>query len=135
MAWVAAFGRLLAADPLPSDQECRGQIVGVWEDHYQGHRTMTIRADGSALMVVELQGWKAAFYTSRLEFDMTWSLENGRLKKITQSGRPPGKVKMILRMMGDRVDEKILELTSERLLLLDGDGKKQYDWRRIKPKD
>jgi hypothetical protein len=32
--------------------------------------------------------------------------------------------------MGDRVDERILELTDDRLLLQDKDGKTKYDWRR-----
>ncbi len=52
------------------------------------------------------------------------------MKKHTLGGRPETKVKAILSMMGDRVDEPILELTEQRLLLLDADGKTQYDWRR-----
>ena len=92
---------------------------------------MTIRADGTATMVVELTGIKAALYASRLRFDMKWSLANGRLKKQTTGGDPPGRVKLILKMMGDRVDEPVLELTQERLLLLDGDGKQKYDWKRL----
>ena len=91
---------------------------------------MTLREDGTGTMVVELRGWKAALYASRLRFDMTWSVENGQLKRQTHGGEPTGKVKTILRLMGDRVAERILELTSDRLLLLDGDGKKRYDWRR-----
>jgi hypothetical protein len=35
-------------------------------------------------------------------------------------------------MMGDRVDEPILELTEDRLVLLDKDGKTKYNWRRKK---
>lgn len=126
-----------AAEPAapPSDAEYRRRIVGTWEDDYQGRRTMTVRADGSATMVVRLQGWKAALYASQLRFEMTWSIENGRLKKRTIGGQPAGKVKAILKMMGDRVDEPILELTSERLLLLDQNGKRQYDWRRVAVKD
>ena len=38
---------------------------------------------------------------------------------------------MILKTMGDRVDEPILELTEKRLLLLDVDGRTRYDWRRV----
>jgi hypothetical protein len=41
---------------------------------------------------------------------------------------------MILSMMGDHVDEVILELTDDRLLLLDKDGKTKYDWKRVKEK-
>jgi len=32
------------------------------------------------------------------------------------------------------VDEAILELTQDRLLLLDKDGKTKYDWRRVRSK-
>ena len=62
---------------------------------------------------------------------MTWSVEEGRLKKHTVGGEPAQKVQWILKTMGDRVDEPILELTADRLQLLDGDGKTKYDWRRV----
>ncbi|MGD0899506.1 MAG: hypothetical protein ABR915_16865 [Thermoguttaceae bacterium] len=38
----------------------------------------------------------------------------------------------ILNTMGDHVDEPILELTEDRLLLLDQDGKTKYDWKRVR---
>ncbi len=116
----------------PSDQDARYRqlVVGIWEDDYQGHRTMTLNEDGTATMVVELSGMKATLFAARLEFNMQWSLEDGRLKKRTLGGKPEGRVNMILKMMGDRVDEPILELTEDRLLLLDKDGETQYDWRR-----
>jgi hypothetical protein len=119
---------------LGSDAQYRRDVVGVWEDNYQGHRIMTVRADGTATMVVELHGWKARLYASELRFEMTWSIQNGLMTKQTTGGEPPGKVKTILKLMGDRVQEKIVELTSDRLVLLDKDGKRQYEWRRVKPK-
>jgi hypothetical protein len=115
------------------DAEYRKLIVGTWGDDYQGRRTMTLRPDGTGIMVVELSGLKARVYASRLEFDMKWSIENGRLKKQTIGGRPSGKVNLILKMMGDRVDEPILELSKDRLLLLDANGKTKYDWGRLVP--
>lgn len=93
---------------------------------------MTLEADGTGTMVVELTGWRAALSAARLTFHMKWSVENGHLKKQTIGGEPEAQVKMIISTMGDRVDEPILELTDERLLLLDGDGKTKYDWRRVK---
>ncbi len=117
--------------PLPDDAELRRRAVGVWEDDYQSHRTMTLRPDGTGTMVVKLSGWKAVLYASRLEFYMVWSIEKGRMKKQTTGGEPSGKVKTILKMMGDRVDEPILELTDSRLVLLDKDGKRRYEWRRV----
>ena len=65
---------------------------------------------------------------------MKWSVEAGHLKKQTISGEPEEQDNMILTTMGDHVDELILELTPDRLLLLDRDGKTKYDWKRVKEK-
>ena len=116
----------------PSDAELRQGVVGTWEDDYAGHRTMTVRSDGTATMVVRLSGLKALFYASELQFEMLWSIDHGRMKKRTTCGRPAGKVKLILKTLGDETEEQILELTADRLRLLDRDGKRQYDWRRTK---
>jgi hypothetical protein len=105
-------------------------LVGVWQDDYRGKRTMTLREDGTGTMVVELTGLQALLSAPRLRFDMTWSVQEGRLQKHTHGGDPASKVQLILKTMGDRVDEPILELTEQRLLLLDRDGATRYDWRR-----
>jgi hypothetical protein len=115
------------------DEQLRRLVVGTWQDDYQGKRTKTLNEDGTGTMVVELDGLKARLFAQRLTFEMVWSLENGRLKKQTLKGEPAVKVQMILKTMGDRVDERILELDENRLLLLDKDGKTKYDWRRVKP--
>lgn len=120
------------SDQSAIDQRYRQLVVGTWEDDYQGHRTMTLKADGTGTMIVELSGLQATLFAERLEFNMEWSLEDGRLKKRTIDGKPQRRVNMILKMMGDRVDEPILELTEDRLLLLDKDGETRYDWRRKK---
>jgi hypothetical protein len=114
------------------DAEQRRLIIGTWEDHYQGKRTMTVRADGTATMIVELSGAKAVLYASRLRFDMVWSLDQGRLKKRTVGGEPAGRVKLILNLMGNQVNEPILELTDERLVLLDENGRTRYEWKRVR---
>ena len=90
---------------------------------------MTLREDGTGTMVVEPSGLGAAF-ASKLTFEMVWSVYDGRMKKRTLTGEPAGRVKLILKMKGDRVDEPILELTEDRLVLLDKDGKTKYNWRR-----
>ena len=94
---------------------------------------MSVRADGTATMAVELHGWKAKLYASRLCFEMQWSVEHGFFKKQIVSGTPTGKVRAILKVMGDHTREKILDLRANRLLLLDKDGKRQYHWARVKP--
>jgi len=112
------------------DEHRRTLVVGTWEDDYQGKRTMTLNADGTGTMTVELSGIQATLFADRLQFDMVWSLEDGRLKKRTIGGQPERQVNMILKLMGDSVDEPILELTNDRLLLLDKDGVTRYDWRK-----
>jgi hypothetical protein len=107
-------------------------VLGTWEDEYQGKRTMTLNEDGTGTMVVELNGWRATLSAPKLKFSMKWSVEGGHLKKQTVGGEPEAQVTMILKTMGDHVDEPILELTEDRLRLLDGDGKTKYDWKRVR---
>jgi hypothetical protein len=120
------------SQPDSTDARFRRMVIGTWQDEYQGKRTMTLREDGTGTMLVELSGWRAVLSAPRLRFDMVWSVEGGRLKKRTVDGEPATQVQMVLKMMGDRVDEPVLELTPDRLLLLDRDGKTKYDWRRVK---
>jgi hypothetical protein len=127
-----AFGE--QQKPRSKDEQLSALVVGTWQDNYQGKRTMTLKKDGTGTMVVELRGMTAKFFAERLDFEMVWSVENGRLKKRTLRGKPATKVSLILKTMGDRVDEPILELTQQRMLLLDGDGKTKYDWRRVDAK-
>jgi hypothetical protein len=116
------------------DAELRRRVVGTWEDEYQGKRTMTLKENGTGTMRVELEGLRAALFARQLQFEMEWSVEQGRLKKRTLRGTPAVQVQAILRAMGDRVEQRILELSEDRLLLLDEDGKTRYDWQRLKPK-
>ena len=127
------FARQLAqSQPVDADAGYRSLVLGTWQDQYQGKRTMTLNEDGTGTMIVELSGWRAALSAPRLKFNMKWSVKDGHLKKQTISGEPETQVKMILSTMGDHVDEPILELTEDRLLLLDKDGTTKYDWKRAK---
>ncbi|MEI8376081.1 MAG: hypothetical protein WCJ35_24950 [Planctomycetota bacterium] len=124
--------QMAQSQPADPDARQRSLVLGTWADEYQGKRTMVLNEDGTGTMIVELTGWRAALSAPRLKFNMKWSLKDGCLKKQTISGEPETQVKMILSTMGDHVDEPILELTEDRLLLLDKDGKTRYDWKRVK---
>jgi hypothetical protein len=114
------------------DDRLRKLLVGTWQDEYQGKRTLTLREDGTGTMVVELKGLKATLVAPRLTFNMRWSLAEGRLRKRSLDGEPAAQVNMILKTMGDTADETILELSEDRLRLLDQDGRTEYDWRRVR---
>ena len=113
------------------DEKHRRLLPEVWQDEYQGKRTMTLNEDGTGTMVVELTGVQASLFAAKLRFDMTWSLNGDKLIKTTIGGEPAKKVNLILKMMGDTAEDKILEITGERLLLLDKDGTTEYDWKRV----
>ena len=114
------------------DEQFRRMATGTWNfDDDEAKRTMTLKGDGIGTMVVDLSGWRAALSAPRLRFDMVWSVEGGHLKKKTVGGEPATQVQIALKTIGDTADERILELTEQRLLLLDGDGKTKYDWRRV----
>ena len=128
-----------ATTPLPApgseDDKTRQALLGVWQDEYQGKRTMTLHKDGTGTMLVELKGMTAVLYAAQLRFDMTWSLDGRKLTKKTIGGEPASKVNLILNTMGDTAVDTIVELTEDRLLLLDKDGKTQYDWKRVKTQE
>jgi hypothetical protein len=116
-----------------ADEAFRGLILGTWEDDYKGHRTFTVRDDGTATMVVELTGLSARLYAKKLTIDEEWSIENGRVHMKMVGGEPKSRVNLIMKAMGDSTDQEILELTAERMHLLDPNGKTKYDWRRVRP--
>ena len=60
-------------DSLSADEKMRQQVVGEWEDDYQGHRHLTIRSDGTATMVVKPSGLGSVLFAERLRFDIEWT--------------------------------------------------------------
>jgi hypothetical protein len=115
-----------------SEQDAlRQKLLGVWEDEYQGKRTMTLLADGTGTMCVELSGMQAALFASMLRFDMVWELEGRLLRKRTVGGEPAIKVNLILKMKGNTATDAIRDVTDSRLLLLDENGETEHEWRRV----
>ena len=112
------------------DERRRRVIVGNWQDEYHGKRHLTVRADGTATMVVEPDGIGKKLFAAKLTFNIEWNLADGRVTLKTLGGEPKSKVQLIVKIYGQEADYTILELTEDRLLLLDGDGKTRYDWRR-----
>jgi hypothetical protein len=113
-----------------SDDRLRLAILGKWEDEYRGKRRLTVRDDGTGTMVVEPDGIGKRLFAAELRFELEWSLEEGHVTMKMIRGEPKSKVQLILKLHGQEADYKILDLTSDQMLLLDPDGKTRYDWRR-----
>ncbi len=112
------------------DDLLRRLVVGTWQDSYHGKRTLTLRPDGTATMVVELTGIRARLFTPRLELDIVWSIKDGKMHRRTVGGRPADKVEFVNKRAGVAVGERILEVTAKRMILLDQDGSRKYIWHR-----
>jgi hypothetical protein len=119
-------------EPASSDPDDRRRraITGKWHDEYHGKRHLTVRDDGTGTMVVEPDGIGKKLFAARLTFEIEWSVDDGRVTMKMLNGEPKSKVQLILKIYGQEADYTILELSEERMLLLDADGKTRYDWRR-----
>jgi hypothetical protein len=116
---------------ISQDDRFERLAVGTWQDFYHGKRTLTLRPDGTATMVVELRGWKARMFTSRLELDIVWRIEDGKMHRRTVGGRPAAKVEFVNRRSGVAVAEPIRRLEADVMVLADQDGSREYTWRRV----
>ncbi len=116
-----------------SDERYRTLILGEWEDDYRGKRHLTVRDDGTGTMVVEPDGIGKRLFADRLTFDLVWSLADGRITMKMLRGEPKSKVQLILKLHGQEAEYKINGFGDDQMLLLDPDGKTQYDWRRPAP--
>ncbi|MBI3862076.1 MAG: hypothetical protein HY290_09290, partial [Planctomycetia bacterium] len=116
----------------PDDPDSRYVAValGEWKDEYQGKRHLTVARDGTGTMVIDLDGIGKRLFAARMTFNLEWSIADGKITMKTLGGEPKSKVQLVLKLYGNEAEYKILELTPERMLLLDADGKTQYDWRR-----
>lgn len=113
-----------------AESDNRLRILGTWQDRYKGRRTMTLRDDGTATMVCELEGLNARLFTPVLDLELQWQLKDGVMTRVITGGEPADKVRFVVNLMGARSDETLLKLTDTELHLLDADGETEYHWTR-----
>lgn len=113
------------------DDKLRVLLAGEWQQHYYGKRCLTVRTDGTATMVIEPEGIWVHLFGARLQAEIEWTLDNGRVKLQIIGGTPSEKIELASKMWGECWTQPILELTENRLLLLGEDGVTKYDWTRV----
>ena len=114
-----------------SAAETRKRMLGTWEDDYKGHRTLTLDADGTGTMVVELDGLSATLFAKKLTFREEWTVADGKVTMKATGGEPVGKVQLVLSLHGDSSTQKIIEVTSERMILIEEPSETRFEWRRV----
>lgn len=107
-------------------------MLGTWEDDYKGHRTLTLEADGTGTMVVELDGLAATLFAAKLTFSEEWTVADGKVTMKATGGEPVGKVRLVLSLHGDSSTQRIIEVTSERMILIEEPSETRFEWRRVR---
>ena len=114
-----------------ADQRFKSLLVGNWTQDHFGKRTLMVREDGTASMVIEPSAVWALAFGNRIDLTMFWSVKDGHLDYGVSSGIPEDKVKMAAQSWGDHWVERIVDLTDERLDLLSEDGSSHSIWQRV----
>jgi hypothetical protein len=124
----------LQLDPAASDPDAAfaKQMLGTWEDDYEGHRILTLRPDGTGTMIVELKGFAATIFATKLTFEEKWSIENGRVTMKATGGEPAVKVRLVLSIHGDSSTQRIVEVTDDRMILVEEPSGTRFEWRRVR---
>jgi len=116
----------------PTEAEFSQRMLGTWEDDYKGHRTLTLNADGTGTMVVELDGLAATLFAEKLTFSEEWTVVDGKVTMKATGGEPAGKVQLVLSLHGDFSTQRIVEVTSERMILIEDPSETRFEWRRVR---
>ena len=134
LATPAAGGKATpgATSDAEADLRLRQLAIGTWQDSYHGRRTLTLRPDGTATMVIEFSGIKARLFTPRLRLDLTWSVRNGHMWRRITGGQPPAKVAFVVQRVGEVAVESIEALSAAQMQLRDVQTKQRYRWQRVR---
>lgn len=117
----------------PEDAERARLLVGVWKQERFGQRRMTVKADGSATMVIRPEGLLASTFgfDKQLDLQMYWKVKDGHIDYGVSGGTPPDQVKTASSMWGDHWVEKIEALSDQELILLDQSTSAPSKWQRV----
>ena len=109
----------------------RQQLVGCWRDGFCGQRTLTLKADGSATMLLEFDFAGRLLYGKTLEFDMRWSLNESILSFEILSGRPVDAARSATKLWGEAFEYRLELADGENLHGWTSDDATLYKLRRI----
>lgn len=107
------------------------QLVGQWKDTFFGTRTLTLHADGTAQMTLDLDFAGRLMYGKRLEFDMQWSVEGAVVTIDILDGRPAKSAKSAMNTWGNRYVYLLDCVEDHQVEMRDSDGSMNHVLRRV----
>lgn len=107
------------------------RLVGTWKDSFFGTRILTLNADKTARMVLNLDLAGRLLYGSQLDFDLKWSLEGGTVTIEILDGRPARSAKSAMDTWGRRFAYLLDSVEEDKVEMRDWDGSMSYVLRRL----
>lgn len=105
-------------------------LAGTWSRESYGTRSLTIREDGTATMVIRPSTVYALVFGEQIDVEVQWELQDGCVDYKVTSATPSDKFELARSTWGDHWHEKIDRLDEKTLILLGEDGDK-YEWTRM----
>jgi len=107
------------------------QLVGQWKDSFFGTRTLILKADGTARMILDLDLTGRLLYGKRLEFDMEWSVEGAVVTIDILKGTPEKPARSAMNTWGERYVYLLDCVEDHQVEMRDSDGSMNYVLRRV----
>jgi hypothetical protein len=116
---VFGLGLIEADAPSAAVVADSAAVTGTWRLQRYGTHVLTTHPDGTATMQMKMNRLAALSYGKELRLDLRWTMEEGVLTKRVVGGSPESAVARLIRDYGDTYDYRILEQTSDYLLVED----------------
>lgn len=106
------------------------KLLGTWEMEYHGDWTCTLEAGGTGKTSVVFDWVAALRYGTRIDFDLTWEIIDGKLVESLPNGTPKANYKALVADYGDTRVYEIVEVTDKQLVLRSTREKSISKWTR-----
>ena len=110
------------------------RLVGCWRDSFFGTRTLTLNADGTARMLLELDFAGQLLYGRQLDFDMRWSIDGATVAIEILSGRPEKAAKSAMKTWGEVYQYELECVENNEIQMRSSDGSMFHKLQRLQPK-
>jgi len=113
------------------DEALKESLLGSWKREFYGEWLMTLQKGGTGTIVITPSGIWGTLIGKRVDVNLEWSVENGRIKLRSISGKPDLAFKASVQIFGKERIRKIKELTAHRFIMLDEEDDSETEWTRV----